>query len=69
MPTTRWAPLYGDPRRSAIAILNARVVLGGDPISTPIGRLDAGGELVIYDGHDLPWLTLAPDGGTLGASS
>jgi SM-20-related protein len=26
---------------------------------------DAGGELVIYDGHDAPRLTLAPEGGTL----
>jgi SM-20-related protein len=26
---------------------------------------DAGGELVIYDGHDVPRLTLAPAGGTL----
>ena len=26
---------------------------------------DAGGELVIYDDHDSPRLTLAPDGGTL----
>ena len=26
---------------------------------------DAGGELVIYDEHDVPRLTLAPDGGTL----
>jgi SM-20-related protein len=27
--------------------------------------LDAGGELVIYDAHDVPRLTLAPKGGTL----
>jgi SM-20-related protein len=27
--------------------------------------LDAGGELVIYDAHDVPRLTLAPRGGTL----
>jgi SM-20-related protein len=26
---------------------------------------DAGGELVLYDGHDVPRLTLAPEGGTL----
>ncbi len=26
---------------------------------------DAGGELVIYDAHDVPRLTLAPEGGTL----
>ena len=26
---------------------------------------DAGGELVIYDGHNVPRLTLAPEGGTL----
>ena len=26
---------------------------------------DAGGELVIYDAHDVPRLTLLPDGGTL----
>jgi SM-20-related protein len=26
---------------------------------------DAGGELVLYDAHDVPRLTLAPDGGTL----
>jgi SM-20-related protein len=26
---------------------------------------DAGGELVIYDGHDVPRLALAPEGGTL----
>ena len=26
---------------------------------------DAGGELVIYDEHDVPRLTLTPDGGTL----
>ena len=26
---------------------------------------DAGGELVIYDAHDVPRLTLAPRGGTL----
>jgi len=26
---------------------------------------DAGGELVLYDAHDAPRLTLAPDGGTL----
>ena len=27
--------------------------------------LDAGGELVIYDAHDVPLVTLAPKGGTL----
>jgi SM-20-related protein len=46
-------------RRSNARVVSAVIYLNSDWPS------DAGGELVIYDGHNVPRMTLAPDGGTL----
>ena len=46
-------------RHSNARVVSAVIYLNADWPS------DAGGELIIYDGHDVPRLTLAPDGGTL----
>jgi SM-20-related protein len=46
-------------RHSDARVVSAVIYLNAD------WPADAGGELVIYDDHDVPRLTLAPDGGTL----
>ena len=46
-------------RHSNARVVSAVIYLNAD------WPADAGGELVIYDEHNVPRLTLAPDGGTL----
>jgi SM-20-related protein len=46
-------------QRSNARVVSAVAYLNGD------WPIDAGGELVIYDDHAVPRLTLAPEGGTL----
>ena len=46
-------------RSSNARVVSAVIYLNGD------WPADAGGELVIYDAHDVPRLTQAPEGGTL----
>ena len=46
-------------RQSNARVVSAVIYLNAD------WPADAGGELIIYDEHNLPRLTLAPDGGTL----
>ncbi len=46
-------------RHSNARVVSAVIYLNAD------WPADAGGELIIYDAHNVPRLTLAPDGGTL----